>query len=143
MRRLVQLATTGLLLVASTMAMAELKVSETKLRLLPGNLPAAGYFTLTNSGNQPVVLTGAQSPAFAQVMMHRSSLENGMASMQHVAQVEVAAGATLKFAPGGYHLMLMQRQRELALGDQVEANLLFTDGQSLPVTFIAVPPGAD
>jgi len=63
--------------------------------------------------------------------------------MQHVAQVEVAAGATLKFAPGGYHLMLMQRQRELALGDQVEANLLFTDGQSLPVTFIAVPPGAD
>jgi len=53
------------------MAMAELKVSEAKLRLLPGNLPAAGYFTLTNTGNQPVVLTGAQSPAFAQVMMPR------------------------------------------------------------------------
>lgn len=143
MRRLVQLATTALLLIASTMVMADLQVSEAKLRLLPGDLPAAGYFTLTNSGSQPVVLTGAQSTAFAQVMMHRSSLENGMASMQHVAQVEVAAGATLKFAPGSYHLMLMQRQRELALGDQVEANLLFADGQSLPVTFTAVPPGAD
>ncbi|CAE6902349.1 copper chaperone PCu(A)C [Ectopseudomonas chengduensis] len=143
MRRLVQLATTALLLIASTAAMAELQVSEAKLRLLPGNLPAAGYFTLTNTGNQPVVLTGAQSTAFLQVMMHRSSLENGMASMQHVAQVEVAAGATLKFAPGGYHLMLMQRQRELALGDQVEASLLFADGQSLSVTFTTVPPGAD
>lgn len=142
MRRLVQLATTALLLIASTAAMADLQVSEAKLRLLPGNLPAAGYFTLTNTGNQPVVLTGAQSPAFAQVMMHRSSLESGMASMQHVTQVEIAAGATLTFAPGGYHLMLMQHQRELALGDQVEASLLVADGQSLPVTFTAVPPGA-
>lgn len=143
MRRLVQLATTALLMVASTVAMADLQVSGAKLRLLPGNLPAAGYFTLTNASNQPVILTGAQSPAFAQVMVHRSSLENGMASMQHIAQVEVAAGETLKFASGGYHLMLMQRQRELALGDKVEANLLFADGQSLPVTFTAVPPGAD
>jgi len=83
-----------LLLAVSTTALADLQVSEAKLRLLPGDLPAAGYFTLTNTGKQPVVLTGAQSPAFAQVMMHRSSLENGMASMQHVAQVEVPAGAT-------------------------------------------------
>lgn len=142
MRGLVQLAT-ALLLAASTTAMADLQVSEAKLRLLPGSLPAAGYFTLTNTGNQPVVLTGAQSPAFAQVMMHRSSLENGMASMQHVVQVEVPAGETLKFASGGYHLMLMQRQRELSLGDKVEASLFFADGQSLPVIFTAVPPGAD
>ena len=142
MRRLVRLACT-LLLAASTTAMADLQVSEAKLRMLPGDLPAAGYFTLTNTGSQSVVLTGAQSPAFAQVMMHRSSLEKGMASMQHVAQVEVPAGATLTFASGGYHLMLLQRQRELALGDRVEGSLLFADGQSLPVTFTAVPPGAD
>jgi hypothetical protein len=66
-----------------------------------------------------------------------------MASMQHVAQIEVPAGAALTFASGGYHLMLMQRQRELVLGDRVEASLLFADGQSLPVTFTAVPPGSD
>lgn len=142
MQRLVRQAT-ALLLAVSTTALAELQVSEAKLRLLPGDLPAAGYFTLTNTGSQPVVLTGAKSPAFAEVMMHRSSLKNGMASMQHVEQVEVPAGTSLTFASGGYHLMLMLRQRELALGDPVEATLLFGDGKSLPVTFTAVPPGAD
>ncbi|MHB0762947.1 copper chaperone PCu(A)C [Stutzerimonas sp. NM35] len=104
MRRLERLAT-FLLLAVSTTALADLQVSEAKLRLPPGNLPAAGYFTLTNTGKQPVILAGAQSQAFAQVMM--------------------------------------QGQRELALDDQVEASLLFADGQSLPATFTAVPPGAD
>ncbi|UVJ43629.1 copper chaperone PCu(A)C [Pseudomonas sp. LS1212] len=141
MRRLVRLGT-ALLLAVSTTAMADLEVSAAKLRLLPGDLPAAGYFTLTNNGSTPVVLSGAQSPAFGQVMMHRSSLENGMASMQHLEQLEVPAGATLTFASGGYHLMLMHRQRELALGDQIEVNLQFADGQNLPVTFTAVPPTA-
>ncbi|AYC31572.1 copper chaperone PCu(A)C [Pseudomonas cavernae] len=141
MRRLVQLGA-AVLLSVSTTATADLQVSEAKLRLLPGDLPAAGYFTLTNNGSQPVVLSGAQSPAFAQVMMHRSSLENGMASMQPIEQLEIPAGATLTFASGGYHLMLIHRQRELALGDQVEVNLQFADGQSLPVTLTAALPTA-
>lgn len=65
-----------------------------------------------------------------------------MARMQHVEQIEVAAGATLTFASGGYHLMLLQRKRALSLGDQIEVTLLFADGQRLPVTFTAVPPQA-
>jgi len=130
----------ALLMAVSTTAMADLEISEAKLRLLPGDLPAAGYFTLTNKGSQPVTLTGAQSSDFAQAMMHRSSRENGMASMQHVEQLEVPAGATLTFASGSYHLMLLQRQRALSLGDQIEVTLLFVDGKRLPVTFTAVPP---
>lgn len=138
MRRLLRLGM-ALLLAVSTTAMADLEVSEAKLRLLPGDLPTAGYFNLTNKGSLPVTLAGAQSPDFAQVMMHRSSLENGMASMRHVEQIEVPVGNTPTFASGGYHLMLLQRQRELSLGDQVEVTLLFADGQRLPVTFTAIP----
>ncbi|GLZ87431.1 hypothetical protein Pres01_34820 [Metapseudomonas resinovorans] len=130
----------ALLLAVSTGALADLEAKDARLRLLPGNLPAAGYFSLTNTGSQPIVLIGAQSPAYAEVMMHRSAVENGTASMQHVEQVEVAPGATVNFASGGYHLMLMQRQQPVALGDQVEVTLQFADGQSLPVTFTAVSP---
>lgn len=75
--------------------------------------------------------------------MHHSSLENGIASMEHVAQIEVPEGATFTFAPGGYHLMMMNRQNELTLGERIEVSLLFADGQSLPVTFTAVPTGAN
>ncbi|BAU77220.1 copper chaperone PCu(A)C [Metapseudomonas furukawaii] len=132
----------ALLLAASTDAMAGLEAKDARLRLLPGNLPAAGYFSLTNTGTESVVLTGAQSPTYAEVMMHRSAIENGTASMQHIEKVEVAPGATVNFASGGYHLMLMQRRQPVALGDKVEVTLQFADGQSLPVTFTAVSPSA-
>lgn len=131
-----------LLLVVAIPAQADVTVENAKLRLLPGNLPAAGYFDLSNSDNQPVVLTGASSDAFAGVMLHRSMLNDGMASMQHLSQVEVPAGGKLSFSSGGYHLMLMQHQRTLALGDRVQVTLHFADGRSVPVTFTAVAPTA-
>ena len=140
MQRLERLGV-ALLLAVSTSAMADLEVRDAKLRVLSGNAPAGGYFKLTNTGDLPVVLDGAQSPAFAQVMIHRSAVENGVARMRHVAQLEVPAGSTLSFAPGGYHLMLMQRQGLLAPGDQVEVILQVADGQQLPVSFAVVPPG--
>lgn len=74
MRGLLRLSM-ALLLAVSTAAMADLEINEAKLRLLPGDLPAAGYFMLTNKGSKPVTLTGAQSSDFAQAMMHRSSRE--------------------------------------------------------------------
>lgn len=140
MRRLGRLGV-ALLLAVSTSALADLEVRDAKLRLLPANVPAAGYFSLSNTGSQAVVLNGAQSPSFAQAMIHRSTVKNGVARMEHVAQLDVSAGTTLSFAPGGYHLMLMQRQGPLAPGDQVEITLLFADGQRLPVSFAVVPPG--
>ncbi|MNJ33771.1 hypothetical protein D3C77_284610 [compost metagenome] len=133
----------ALLLLTANAAMAQVQVQNAQLRLLPGDLPAAGYFTLTNTGAEPVALNGAQSDMFGQVMIHRSIQENGMARMQHIDQVQVPASGTLAFAPGGYHLMLMQRQKPLALGDQIAITLQFADGQTLPVTFTAVPPGAN
>lgn len=132
----------ALLLVAAIPAQADVTVENAKLRLLPGNLPAAGYFDLRNNGDQPVVLTGGSSDAFAEVMMHRSTLKDGVASMQHLSQVEVPAGSKLSFASGGYHLMLMQHQRTLALGDQVNVTLNFSDGRSVPIIFTAVAPTA-
>lgn len=143
MRRIGRQLVGTLLLVATSAAMAQVQVQNAQLRLLPGDLPAAGYFTLTNTGSEPVVLNGAQSDVFDQIMIHRSIQENGMAKMQHIDQVQVPASGDLAFAPGGYHLMLMQRKKPLALGDQIAVTLQFANGQTLPVTFTAVPPGAN
>ncbi|MGH8438926.1 MAG: copper chaperone PCu(A)C [Pseudomonas sp.] len=143
MQRIGRQLAAALLLLTANAAMAQVQVQNAQLRLLPGDLPAAGYFTLTNTGTEPVALNGAQSNMFGQVMIHRSTQENGMARMQHIDQVQIPASGTLAFAPGGYHLMLMQRQKPLALGDQIAITLQFADGQTLPVTFTAVPPGAN
>lgn len=70
-----------LLLILSAVAeAAELEVKDARLRLLPGDLPAGGYFSLKNVGSQSVVLVGAESAAYELVMMHRSTEKNGMAA---------------------------------------------------------------
>ena len=123
----------ALLLAAAIPAQADVTVENAKLRLLPGNLPAAGYFDLRNNGDQPVVLTGGSSDAFAEVMMHRSTLKDGVASMQHLSQVEVPAGSKLSFASGGYHLMLLGLTELPAVGDTVELRLTFQEGGEVTV----------
>ena len=77
------------------------------IRVLTARIPAGGYFTLRNDGGRPLVLTGASSPACGMLMLHESSDAGGLESMRDVAGVVVPAGGTLRFAPGGYHLMCM------------------------------------
>ncbi|MCW4151781.1 copper chaperone PCu(A)C [Halomonas sp. 18H] len=118
----------------------DLEVSEARMRVLPGEMPAAGYFQLHNGGEGTVVLVGAHSAAFGHVELHRSMSHDGMASMEAVEQVELAAGESIEFAPQGYHLMLMQPAGEVAVGESVEIVLNFEQAEPLSVDFEAVPP---
>jgi copper(I)-binding protein len=97
-------------------------------RALPARLPAGGYFDLRNIGKQPVTLTSADSPACAMLMLHKSEQKNGMDTMSDVSTVDVAPGAAVKFAPGGYHLMCMDPGPTMKAGATVSVNFHFSDG---------------
>ena len=84
-----------------------LSLSDGWIRLLPGNLPAAGYFTLRNNGAAKATLTGVDTPACGMLMLHKSDDKGGMSSMEDVKSVDVPGGGQVQFAPGGYHLMCM------------------------------------
>ena len=58
-----------------------------------------------------------------------------MASMKEMDQVPVAKGETVKFAPGGNHVMAMDLDAALEKGDTTEVTLTFSDGDK--VTFPA------
>lgn len=96
-----------------------LVVDQAWIRLLPGNGALAGYCQLTNHGDQPLRIDGASSPAFKHVMLHQTVHSNGNVTMLDVDSVEIQPGATLAIAPGGYHFMLLGRNRPLSIGDQV------------------------
>lgn len=129
-----------LLMVPLGASAEELDAMEARMRLLPGNTPAAGYFRLDNTGDETVVLVGAQSEAFGSIELHRSMSQDGMASMEPVSRLEVAPGEELTFAPQGYHLMLMAPSGTLSVGDEVEIALEFERRESLTVDFEAVSP---
>lgn len=111
------------------------EAAEAWVRWLPADLPAAGYVTLTNKGPTTLELVGASSPDYAEVGMHQTLDNHGMSEMRPVASLVMKPQATVRFAEGGYHLMLMHAKRQLRPGDRVEIVFRFSDGRTMPVPF--------
>jgi len=133
---------TVLLAMAACTALASdamISVTHAWIRLLPGNLPLAGYFDLRNTSGHMLVLVGAESTQFARIELHRSMEMQGMDHMIPVKDVEVAAGARMEFAPGGYHLMLFGPRHSLKVGERVTIVFRFAHGQSQAASFVMRP----
>jgi copper(I)-binding protein len=101
------------------------------MRYLLPNLPAGGYLVLNNASDTPAVITGASSPACGMLMLHESQDTSGMAMMMAVQSVTVPAHGSVRFVPGGYHLMCMQPV--MKPGTTVLVLLNFQDGSTLEV----------
>ncbi len=128
-------ALAALLACSTVFAAPAVTVTNARIRLLPGDLPLAGYFDLANHGKRAVTLTAASSPEFKMVHMHRSIEQDGKSMMVPAGNLEIKPGDTLRFAPGGYHLMLMNRVKPLKVGNEVPITLRFADHKSLRVMF--------
>lgn len=83
-----------------------------------------GYFELSNPTGAAVVLRGVSAPGFEEVQMHSlEEAEDGRMRMVRHETWTVPAQGTVRFAPGGNHLMLMRPTRPLKAED------------TLPLTF--------
>jgi copper(I)-binding protein len=127
---------------ASATSAQQVRVSHAWLRILPGALPAGGYATLHNDGDQPAALTGARSAVYAQVMLHESSTAGGTNRMRMVQAMSVPAHGSAALTPGGFHLMLEQPRHAVKPGDVVRLTLSFADGSTRDVDFSARPANA-
>lgn len=114
-------------------------VHDAWIRYTPGDRPMAGYLIMDNTGEEERRLVGASSEAFGAVHIHETVERDGTKSMQPVESVAVPAGGSATLQPGGHHLMLMQRQREIEVGDEVMVSLQFDDGASATVQFTVKP----
>jgi copper(I)-binding protein len=124
-----------LIIFLSVVNAAELTVTDGWIRALPASVPSGGYFTLHNGSSSAVTLTGASSPACGMLMLHQTENMGGMSNMQDVSSVNVPAGGTVKFAPGGYHLMCMDATKAIQPGKTVPVTLNFANGTKIVSTF--------
>ncbi|MDE2154707.1 MAG: copper chaperone PCu(A)C [Xanthomonadaceae bacterium] len=143
-RSMTLLLAAGLLLAGGAHATAagHIHASHAWIRVLPGDLPAGAYVTLENGSDRAISLSGASSPAYAEVMLHHSSTTGGMSRMTMVDALEIPAHGKAVLAPAGYHLMLMQAHKPVKPGDTIALLLKFTDGSTLAADFIARPANA-
>ncbi|MBF6601470.1 MAG: copper chaperone PCu(A)C [Sphingorhabdus sp.] len=67
--------------------------------------PSAGYFTV-RGGPEDVTLVAVTADDSMRLEMHETVEEDGVSKMQAVEKVAIPAGGTVKFEPGGKHLMI-------------------------------------
>jgi copper(I)-binding protein len=113
----------------------DIQVKEAWIRWLPANVPGGGYMTLINTGAAARLLIGASSPDYGEVSIHRSRIRNGMNEMAPVESIVLKPLIPVRFAEGGYHLMLMQPKRPLEPGDRVLITLRFARGPPVAAPF--------
>ena len=108
----------------------------------------AAYMTITNEGTGDDVLQSARSPKAKAVELHQTTMTaDGVMQMREVKDgLPIAAGGTLKLAPGGIHLMVMGLDEALADGGALPLTLVFAKSGPkdvlVPVSATA-PSGAD
>lgn len=85
---------------------------------------AAGYLTVTNSGDTAATLTSVTSDIAGAVTMHTTENDR----MTEVSAFTVPAGGSLTLGLGGNHLMLMDLRRRPVVGGTVSLELHFGKG---------------
>jgi hypothetical protein len=138
MSRLLTLAAAALALAAPAAARptpAQIEVAQAWSRPAVAGGTAVGYLTVINHGRGPISLVKAESPLARKAEIHRSSMAGGVMRMTPEASVAIPPGGTVRFAPGGYHLMFLGLAKTLSPGDRLPASLRFSDGRQLRVAF--------
>ncbi len=90
---------------------------------VPGQSATGAFMEITSKG--PARLVAVASPAANAAEIHHMKMEGGIMKMDAVDGVDLPANKTVKLAPGGYHVMLLDLKHVLKAGDRVPLKLTF------------------
>ena len=93
----------------------------------------AGYMMITNTGAADRLI--AVEADFPRVLMHETTMKDGIASMGMVMDVDIPSDGMAHFQPGGLHVMFMGLSKHLMVGDEIPATLVFETAGRLDVVF--------
>lgn len=82
------------------------------------------FFILENNGDKPDTLLSAESGVADIVEVHETyKKDNDKMGMREVKLVAVPAKSKVELKPRGLHVMLIDLQKDLRIGDKVEATI--------------------
>ena len=124
-------------------AQAPLVAQNAWVRATPGADMAAAYLTLRNVSPNAVTVTGIDSPVASHAMIHETTVQGGQSRMRPHEPLVVAPGMTVKFEPGGLHVMLHDLKQPLTVGQNVPLLITLAGGGTLQVTAAVRPLSAE
>ena len=107
-------------LLMPAMASAQQKIDVTNAwarATVPGQKVGGVYMDIRSA--TAVRLMSVSSSAAGKAELHNMKVENGVMKMFPVDGIELPAGQSVKLAPGGNHVMLIDLKRELKQGEIV------------------------
>ncbi len=116
-------------------------VAHAWIGILPGDFPASAYCVVANDSGRPQGLTAVHAPVFRAAMLHRSVTRDGLEKTVPVARVVIPAGWRFRFAPGGYHIMLMPPHTPLRPDTRTRLTFRFRDGSRTSASFLVKGAG--
>jgi len=120
--------------------LSDVEFSRCWVRLVPGARPSAAYFDIKNTGAESIALVGVRADKFTDMMLHETTVVDGVSKMSMVDKVVIEAGQTASFEPKGNHVMLTAESDEaVAVGDTVNLQFKF-EGEQVASTECLVKP---
>jgi copper(I)-binding protein len=100
-----------------------------------GSQTAIGYMTIKNNGTIPDRLIGGSIDVAANFELHSMVMENGIAKMRELKDVEIGPGQTIEFKPGGSHVMFVDLKHPLSKGEHVKGTLTFEHAGTVQIEY--------
>jgi periplasmic copper chaperone A len=122
----------------------DLVISQAWTRATPGGAKiGGGFLTIENKGSAPDKLIGASSDGAGKIEVHEMAMNDGVMKMRPVdGGLAIDPGKTVKLAPGGFHLMMMDLKNPLKQGDKMPLTLEFEKAGKVAVTLDVQGVGA-
>lgn len=103
--------------------------------LPPAQPVTAAFFGIENRLSESLTLIKASTTAAERIELHTHTMSDGMMRMRELESIQIPAKGRFKFAPGAYHLMLINLKKPLMDGEKVWIELDFAEGFTKKVEF--------
>ena len=127
----------GLSLSSLTYAKADVMIMDPYARAtFPMAQSGAVYLTIENTGEteRTVSAVSVAEDIASEAQIHTTDMRGDMMQMRQVTEgIVLAAGTTVRFEPGSYHIMLMGLKQGLSEGDTVPLTLTMANGETITV----------
>jgi periplasmic copper chaperone A len=122
----------------------DLLITQAWSRQTPSGAKIAGaYLTIENKGSTADRFVSASADIAGRLEIHEMAMDGGVMKMRPLDNgLVVEPGKTVKLAPGGYHMMLMDLKTPLKQGDKVPVTLQFEKAGKVTVSLDVQAIGA-
>ena len=93
---------------------------------MPGQQVSGAYMQLQSDADARLV--SVSSPAVPRVEVHEMKMDGNVMRMREVKAIDLPKGKTVTLQPGGFHIMLMNLPKPIAVGDVIPLTLVVESG---------------